>query len=143
MDKKRSTVANTLRLLSLPPRILQSLDKDEITEGHARALLSIEDPEEQIRVWEKVVKQGLSVRETERLSRRPGTSRTSRTSSVSRATGRHGHTDPNLADVEDKLRRFLGTKVTITRQAGSKGKIEIEFYDDEDLMRILDLMSQM
>lgn len=142
VGKKRSTVANTLRLLNLPSEILESLEKDEITEGHARALLSIADPNEQINVWQKIVRHGLSVRDAERLSRLPSASRTSKTS-VARATGRHGHADPNLADVEDKLRRFLGTKVAITRSQGVKGKIEIEFYDDEDLMRILDLMSQM
>lgn len=142
VGKSRSAVANTLRLLNLPPPILESLDKGEITEGHARALLSITDAEEQLHVWQKVVKDGLSVRETERLSRTPRASRTSRTSKVSRATGRHGH-DPYLSDVEDKLRRFLGTKVSIERQGDGKGRIVVEFYDDDDLMRILELISQM
>lgn len=142
VGKSRSAVANTLRLLNLPPPILESLDKGEITEGHARALLSITDAEEQLHVWQKVVKDGLSVRETERLSRTPRASRTSRTSKVSRATGRHGH-DPYLSDVEDKLRRFLGTKVSIERQGDGKGRIIVEFYDDDDLMRILELISQM
>lgn len=141
VGKKRPTIANTLRLLNLPAPILDSLDKEEISEGHARALLSVLDSETRLRIWEKVVKQGLSVRETERLSRSPGASMTSKTTLVSRATGRHGHADPNLADVEDKLRRFLGTKVGISRQ-GQKGKIEVEFYDDEDLLRILDLIAQ-
>lgn len=135
VGKKRSTVANTLRLLNLPPQILVSLDKEEITEGHARALLSLEDSEIQLKVWERVVGKCLSVRDTERFSRSP---RVSRLKNVARATKRE---DPNLADVEEKLRRYLGTKVSIV-QHGTKGKIEIEFYDDEDLMRILDLMSQ-
>lgn len=143
VGKKRSTVANTLRLLNLPIQILGSLNREEISEGHARALLSIFDIEQQNRIWEKVVSQGLSVRETERLSRRPGASKPSKTSNVARATKRQGVTDPNLSDVEDKLRRFLGTKVSIQQSNGSKGKIEIEFYDDEDLIRILDLISQM
>jgi len=138
VGKKRPTVANTLRLLNLPPAILESLDRKEITEGHARALLSISDPHEQLQIWQKVVRHGLTVREAERLSRMP---RTSKTAHVSRATGRHGRLDPNLADIEDKLRRFLGTKVSITRQ-GTRGKVEIAFYDDEDLMRILELISQ-
>jgi len=143
VGKNRSTIANTLRLLNLPPEILESLSKGEITEGHARALLSVNDREKQLNFWRKVVSQGLSVRETERLSRTPKASRTSKTSSVSRATGRQRHTDPYLADVEDKLRRFLGTKVSITRNDANAGKIEIEFYDDDDLMRILDLIAQM
>lgn len=143
VGKNRSTIANTLRLLNLPPEILESLSKGEITEGHARALLSVNDREEQLNFWRKVVSQGLSVRETERLSRTPKASRRSKTSSVSRATGRQRHIDPYLADVEDKLRRFLGTKVSITRNDANAGKIEIEFYDDDDLMRILDLIAQM
>ncbi len=143
VGKSRSTVANTLRLLNLPARILSSLEREEITEGHARALLSIDDIDEQIRVWEAVVKQELSVRDTERLSRTPRIRRTSKTADVARATGRHGQADPILADIEDKLRRFLGTKVAITSDTMSQGKISIEFYDQEDLMRILDLMSQM
>ena len=143
VGKNRSTVANTLRLLNLPPRILESLDKGEISEGHARSLLSIADPDEQIRAWEKVVAKGLSVRETERLSRMKKPAGMSKTSEVSREMGRHGHADPILADVEDKLRRFLGTRVTIKSQTEGRGSIDIEFYDTEDLMRILDLMSQM
>lgn len=143
VGKNRSTIANTLRLLNLPPEILESLSKGEITEGHARALLSVNDPEEQLNFWRKVVSQGLSVRETERLSRTPRASRTSKTSNVSRATGRQRSIDPHLADVEDKLRRFLGTKVSIIRNNANAGKIEIEFYDDDDLMRILDLIAQM
>ena len=138
VGKKRPTITNTLRLLNLPAQILESLDKDEITEGHARALLSVSDFDSQIGIWERVVGQGLSVRETERLCR--AGVKTSKTK-VARET-RHRYDDPNMLDVQDKLRRFLGTKVSINRLSESKGKIEIEFYDDEDLMRILDLISQ-
>lgn len=139
VGKDRSTVANTLRLLNLPRPILESLDRDEITEGHARALLSIADPEAQVRAWERVVKRGLSVRDTERLSRMPSMSMTP---PVSRATKHYRDADPNLADVEDKLRRFLGTKVKIRQRDGAGGRIEIEFYEDGDLMRILELIAQ-
>jgi ParB family chromosome partitioning protein len=141
VGKKRSTVANTLRLLNLPQQIQESLDREEITEGHARALLSIDDPSEMILVWESVVADGLSVRDTERISRSPMVIRLVRKQNVARATKRLG-IDPNLAEVEDRLRRFYGTKVAVARQESGKGKIEIEFYDDEDLMRILDLMAQ-
>lgn len=138
VGKSRSAVANTLRLLKLPLPILESLDRDEITEGHARALLTIADHEQRLEVWQRIVKQGLSVREAERLSRTSGASKTSKTGDVSRET-RHRRPDPNLSDVEDKLRRYLGTKVVIARQ-GDRGNIGIEFYDDEDLMRIIDLL---
>ena len=142
VGKSRSTIANTLRLLKLPKPILDSLDKGDITEGHARALMSITDAEYQKRIWERVIEEGLSVRETERLSRSPKPSKTSKTGIVSRATGRHGQGDPHLSDVEEKLRRFLGTKVAIGRQPSGAGSIQIEFYDDDDLIRILDLISQ-
>jgi ParB family chromosome partitioning protein len=141
VGKKRSTIANTLRLLNLPVEILDSLDKGDISEGHARALLSVEDQRIQFRIWERVVAAGLNVRETEKLTRNPGACKVALTPNVARATKRSGRHDPNLSDVEDKLRRFLGTKVSIARQ-GEKGKLEIEFYDDEDLMRILDLIAQ-
>jgi len=140
VGKSRSTIANTLRLLNLPKPILDSLDTGEISEGHARAILSISKIEEQIRVWEQVVKEGLSVRDAEKLSRTPKSSKTTKTN-VARAT-RIGQGDPHLSDIEDKLKRFLGTKVEINRQASGNGKIEIEFYDEEDLMRILDIIAQ-
>lgn len=140
VGKNRSTIANTLRLLSLPIGVLDSLDKGEITEGHARALLSIPNQQTLLQVWQQVVKRSLNVRETERLARTPSDSKLSKTTNVARATERRGQADPMIADIEDKLKRFLGTKVSIIR--GKTDKIEIEFYDDDDLMRILDLMSQ-
>lgn len=140
VGKKRSTVANTLRLLNLPKCIQDSLAKGDITEGHARALLSIDDLDRQIEVWKIIAKDGLSVRETERLSRQP---RTSKTDIVSRATGRLGQDlDPHISDIEDKLRRFLGTKVSISSARNESGRIEIDFYDMDDLMRILELISE-
>lgn len=139
VGKSRPAVANTLRLLNLPLPVIESVDREEISEGHARALLSIADPETQMSVWEKIVRRGLSVREAERLSRMSEASGTSRTAHVPRETC-HGRRDPALADVEDKLRRYLGTKVVISRRR-DKGRIEIEFYDEDDLMRILDLLA--
>ncbi|MFA6664970.1 MAG: ParB/RepB/Spo0J family partition protein [Armatimonadota bacterium] len=140
VGKRRSTVANTLRLLSLPEPILKSLAAEEITEGHARAILSLQDQRAQMRLWQQVLLRGLSVRDTEGLARSPESLKSQRRKlNVARATA---GVDANLANVEDKLRRFLGTRVAITRSGGSKGRIEIDFYDDEDLMRILDLMSQ-
>lgn len=141
VGKSRSAVANTLRLLNLPSEIQESLAAGDITEGHARALLSISDPDRRLEVWRRILDEGLSVRQAESASRLPRAKAGVSGPGVSRAT-RHRHADPNLADVEDKLRRYLGTKVSITRCDTHRGVIEIEFYDDEDLMRILDLMSQ-
>lgn len=141
VGKSRSTVANTIRLLNLPIEILNSLDRGEITEGHARALLSVTGRQKQLDVWERVIRKGLNVRETERLARSPRAGTASGRADVARATQGQGGMDPNLQDVEERLRRFLGTKVSISRQPGSKGQIAIEFYDDEDLIRLLELMA--
>jgi ParB family chromosome partitioning protein len=140
VGKSRSTIANTLRLLNLPTEILASLGRDEMSEGHARALLSIPDRSKQIALWRRIVKDGLSVRTAERLARSDSDSSATTQAHVSRATLNTRRLDPNIVNVEDKLRRFLGTKVSINN-LGGKGRIEIEFYDDEDLMRIIDLMA--
>ena len=141
VGKRRSTVANTLRLLNLPHDILDSLDKGDITEGHARALLSVSDIKRQIEVWQQIVNRGMSVRDAEKASKLPLHTKNADTD-VSRETFSTIKLDPDLKDVEDKLRRFLGTKVTISRTRSSNGKIDIEFYDDEDLMRLLELIAQ-
>lgn len=139
VGKSRSSVANTLRLLNLPQEILASLGHNEISEGHARALLSLPNNSAQVSLWRKIIREGLSVRAAERLSRQATASSATESKHVSRATSTR-RLDPNIENVEDTLRRFLGTKVTIT-QSADKGRIEIEFYDDDDLMRIIDLMS--
>lgn len=141
VGKRRSTVANTLRLLNLPHDILDSLDKGDITEGHARALLSVSDLKRQIEVWQQIINRGLSVRDAEKASKLPVHTKSADTD-VSRETLSSVKLDPDLKDVEDKLRRFLGTKVTISRTKSSNGKIDIEFYDDDDLMRILEIIAQ-
>ncbi|MHB1455726.1 MAG: ParB/RepB/Spo0J family partition protein [Armatimonadota bacterium] len=141
VGKRRSTVANTLRLLNLPHDILDSLDKGDITEGHARALLSVSDIKRQIEVWQQIVNRGMSVRDAEKASKLPAHTK-SADADVSRETFSTTKLDPDLKDVEDKLRRFLGTKVTISRTKSSNGKIDIEFYDDDDLMRILEIIAQ-
>lgn len=145
VGKSRSAVANTLRLLNLPVEIQQSLSGGEITEGHARALLGLSDPAEQQQVWRDTIKSQASVRETERMVREvlnpeaqgnpQGSARGARGATSSRAQ------DPNLLQVENDLRRRLGTKVGIRRR-GDRGAITIEFYSDEDLERILGLMTQ-
>lgn len=139
VGKRRSTVANTLRLLNLPHDILASLDKGDITEGHARALLSITDIRRQIDVWQQIVTRGMSVRDTEKVSKAP---MDEKNADVSRETLSAIKLDADLKDVEDRLRRFLGTKVSISRTKSSNGQIDIEFYDDDDLMRILELIAQ-
>ncbi len=140
IGKQRSTIANTLRLLNLPHDIQASLEEGIITEGHARALLGVNDIRKQIEIWEKVKNQNLSVRETENLVRKSLIKREDKKSNVSRETMSYSF-DANIADVEDKLKRFFGAKVTIQKNASGSGRLTIDFYDDEDLMRIIDLIS--
>lgn len=129
VGKSRPAVANTLRLLNLPTEIQVSLERGELSEGHARALLSIGDPELQRRAWEKIIGERLSVREAEKIQKE------SQTENVSRET-EPAAKDPNLLDIEDRLRQLFGAKVTISLRGG-RGRLQIEFYSEDDLTRIL------
>jgi ParB family chromosome partitioning protein len=133
VGKSRSTVANTLRLLQLPERAQRSLESGEITEGHARALLTAA-PERRGAVLERVVKAGATVREAEELARGAAPALEQSGERKRRVAG-----DANLLAVESRLRQALGTKVTL-RSSGGKGSIVIEFYSDADLERLAGLM---
>lgn len=157
VGKSRSAVANALRLLQLDPQVQERLKTGAITEGHARALLSLENPERQREVCEQLIRERASVRDAERWVRE---TRTPLPDAESEATGRRGPAsppgvgeepsgarparrrpalDPNLAEVEAALRAHFGTRVTITR-GRSRGTIALEFYSDEDLDRLARLM---
>jgi ParB family chromosome partitioning protein len=137
VGKSRSAVANTLRLLGLPEAAQMALDAGQISEGHARALLAIDGIDLQLAALRVTVEKGLSVRETERLAKRyQGPQRVPRETARRR---RSGETDPHLADIETKLRLELGTMVRVI-QGPKKGTIEIEYYSDEDLDRILSII---
>lgn len=142
VGKSRPAVANALRLLSLPEPVQQSLERAEITEGHARALLALEAPEAIRQAWEEVVRNRLSVRDTERLARRRKTAAPAEpSSSDEEAQGRLADPpDPHVAAVLDTLQQALGTRVELRRGAGGQGKIEIYFYSDEELERLVDLL---
>ncbi|MBI4277452.1 MAG: ParB/RepB/Spo0J family partition protein [Armatimonadetes bacterium] len=130
----RPAVANTLRLLGLPVEVQASLEHGRITEGHARALLMIQDRGRLLEAWRQVEKRGFSVREAEVLAQREGRI-VSRGTSVARKVRR----DPEIVDLEEQLRTRLGTQVRI-RQQRKKGEIVIEFYSVDDLTRIIDLL---
>jgi ParB family chromosome partitioning protein len=135
IGKDRATVANAVRLLKLPQEIKAYLADESISSGHARTLLGLNSPEEQKMACTKVIKRGLSVRETERLVKRLN---------VQRSKGDMDLKPPreeerNLGFLEETLRKFLGTQVRIPKK-GRKGKIEIEFYSEEDLERIVEII---
>ena len=130
VGKKRATITNTIRLLQLPDDIQQHLIEGTITMGHARALLSIESETRQRAVCRKIIDNNLSVRDTERAGR-PEKSRPASAPKIP---------DPHIAAVENELRKRLGTRVRLKSDASHRGKIEIDFFNLDDLDRILDLL---
>jgi ParB family chromosome partitioning protein len=134
IGKDRASVANYVRILSLPEEIKELIRKDQLSFGHARAILALEKPPQQRAVAREVVAKGLSVRECERLVARKKSPRPSRETSTAPPT------DSHTRAIEEQMQRALATKVRIVR--GRKtGKIQIEFYSDSDLGRILDLLN--
>jgi ParB family chromosome partitioning protein len=129
VGKSRATVANALRLLGLPEEILQHLATGRITGGHARAILMLEEQDAQVALCHKILKGGLTVRQAEREARYIAEGgRRKRPSRQIR--------DPHLAALEQELAHCLGTRVRVKR-GRRVGRIEIEFYSDEDLGRIV------
>lgn len=134
VGKTRPFIANYLRLLKLPDFVLSLLEKRKLSVGHARALLAITDQGALRRLTNRILKNGLSVRETEsavqrltRVGARKGARKTSK------------RTDPNIKSAESKLRRKYATHVKIV-PSGSRGRIEFEYYGEADLNRIYDLL---
>lgn len=131
IGKDRSSVANTLRLLKLPSEVKAALEKKEITMGHARALLSLEDEGEQCAFCRRIIAKGLSVRETEHAVRRHlegGKRQKDRVRDL-----------PEVEALREELRYLLKTQVKINLR-GKRGTIEIEFYSLDDLQRLLELL---
>ncbi len=131
VGKDRSTIANTLRLLALAPEVLDALQAGQISAGHARTLLGLDNADQQIALCQQIIAQGISVRRTEALVKALKTD-----ANQKKSTSRK---DPNLLSLEEDLQRYFGTSVNINRR-GAKGKIEIEFYSNDDLNRVLELL---
>ncbi len=135
VGKKRATVANTLRLLQLPEVIQEQVAIGSLTMGHARAIAAVSGQERQIALARKIAGRGLSVRQAEQMAAQE-TNKTPRKKTV------HAKKAPHLQELEDKLRRRLGAKVSLKHQEGNKGRIEIEYYSLEELDRILDMLTK-
>jgi ParB family chromosome partitioning protein len=143
VGKGRVTVTNSLRLLKLPAQIQKSITVGEISEGHARALLALENQRDLFRLFGKTVRNGLSVRQVENEVRQflgKSKAKSPRTDN-GKISNRNG-TDNNsvLSDITDKLRKHLGTQVKINYSDSHKGEIRIEFYNDDDLGRLIDVI---
>ena len=133
VGKSRSAVANFLRLRQLPDQIKESIVDGKLSMGHARALLGAEDPARQIKVWRTIIANGLSVRDTEELVKRE------KTLKKPAAIREPSSEEIYFTDLAAQLSRTYGTKVKINRR-GRKGKVEIEFYNDDDLNRLIELL---
>ena len=136
VGRERSLVATSIRLLKLPDDIQKLIEEENLSAGHGRALLMIQDHSEQQRIARKVMDDGLSVRETERLVKRS----VEKVESVENKAVRAAK-DPNVAAAETKLMRRLGTNVKIIpKGSGNAGRLEIEYYSSEDLDRIYQML---
>jgi len=137
IGKDRSTVTNSLRLLKLPGEIQLTLRKNELSSGHGRALLAIEDSAVQLQVFRKVLEKELSVREVERLAKRYGRQKRHRPAHRTRSPA----VSSAIASMEEKLRQLLGTRVQVTMLQDGKGEIVIEYYSADDLERLLEILA--
>jgi ParB family chromosome partitioning protein len=132
VGRSRTAVSNSMRLLGLSEEIKQSLSSGTITEGHARALLGIEDPDARRRAWRQVIDLSMSVRETEELVRKQG--------APTFTPGDHRRVpgvDPDTARLTERIRGTLGTKVDLRRSARGRGRLVLHFFSDEELEAIL------
>jgi ParB-like partition proteins len=133
VSKSRTAVTNSIRLLKLPERLQQMVIDDMISTGHARALLAIDDPEVQYTLANHIFDEKLSVRETERLVKNITLPKKEK-QEIEKPVN-----DFIYRDIEEKIKSIIGTKVSINHKENNKGKIEIEYYSNEELERILEL----
>ena len=133
VSKSRTAVTNSMRLLKLSDDVQQMVVDEMITTGHARALLAIEDPEQQYTIAQKIFDEKLSVRDIEKLVKdmnKPPKEKKEKPKNI----------DFIYKDIEEKLKISLGTKVMVNAKEDGVGKIEIEFYSNDELERLLEIL---
>lgn len=135
VSKSRAAVTNSIRLLKLSDKVQQMVIDDMISTGHARALLAIEDPEQQYIIAQKIFDEKLSVRDIEKLVK--DLHKTPKAKKLDDKA-----MQAIYQDIEEKLKQTLGTKVAISSKGKGAGKIEIEFYSHEDLDRLLEMIGK-
>ena len=135
IGKSRATITNTMRLTNLDERVQEYLIEGIISEGHGRTLLGIDNGDLQYDIAQKTIDEKLSVRELERLIKKLATEQTNKEEEE-----KVKELNPYYKDVRDKLQDYFGTKVNLSSKK-NKGKIEIEYYSEEDLQRILDIIN--
>ncbi len=133
VSKSRTAVTNSMRLLKLCDEVQQMIIDDMITTGHARALISIEDKEQQYTIAQKIFDEKLSVRDVEKLVKD-----LNKPIKEKKKIEKDKSLEIIYQDIEEKLKQSLGTKVAISSKGEGIGKIEIEFYNNDDLEKITD-----
>ncbi len=132
VGKSREYVSNSLRILLLPPHMLEALSQSRITEGHTRPLLMLTDrPQEQDTLFKEIIFKKLNVREAELIARKIA---------VERARKKERIIDPQIVEIEEQLRESLGTRVSIEKTE-TGGKLHIDFFSDEDLQTLLEILN--
>ena len=133
VGKDRATVTNYLRILKLPLEIKKSIASGSLSIGHAKALLQVENQRLQKEIATRILRKGLSVRETESLCKKAASGKPSRSKAGNVK-------DPQIASLEEKLIHSLGTKVRLIHKSNKRGRIEIDYYSLEELDRLLDVL---
>jgi ParB family chromosome partitioning protein len=136
VGKSRAAITNSMRLLQLDERVQQYLIEAVISEGHGRALLGIKDKEVQYLLSQKIIDEGLNVRQIENIIRNMSNSKEEK-----KEEGNENILTPYLNDIKYRLENHFGTKVKLLNNKNNKGKIEIEYYSQEDLNRILEILN--
>lgn len=136
LGKKRATIANHLRLLKLPAEIQLGLRDHKLDMGHARALLSVENPKQQLKLYNQILKDGLSVRKVEELAKDRG----DKDSSKGKVNKTYND-DSKWDKYQELLSRKLGAKVKISQKNNGKGNISIDFADDQDLQKLVEILT--
>jgi ParB family transcriptional regulator, chromosome partitioning protein len=136
VGKDRSTITNFIRLLKLPTKIQEGLRKEKISMGHARALITLPNERTQLRLYEKIVDSGLSVRKVEDIVRAAQQPK-KKSSSQKAGTG----SSESVQNLEAQLRQALGTKVKVRTKGQGRGEIVIEYYSLDDFDRLMDLIA--
>lgn len=139
MNKERSTVANYLRLLKLPPDIQKAVRDGELSMGHARAIIGLEQVDHQLYAFREVKEKGLSVRQTEALVKGLAEEAAPSQGAVSRKV--EHRLAPAFKRIEDNMASHFSTRVKLDRKKNGRGHVVIEFYNDEDLERIMEKMN--
>ena len=133
VSKNRTTITNSMRLLKLAEEVQKMLVEGVLSSGHARALLGLEDKKAQVMMAERILAEGLSVRDVERLVKSFGKTKKKKEKESDAVTLAFQH-------MEEKMKAIMGTKVSINRKDKNKGRIEIEYYSPAELERIIELI---